>query len=50
MDDVEELYNWIFELKSQKFALEDTLENIIQFLVHSNITLGEMEKIGELYE
>lgn len=49
-EEKEELYEWIFKLKDDKYRLEDTIENIIQELIHSNITLGEMEKVGKLYE
>lgn len=46
--EIEELYERIYDLKDKLYKLEDTQESIIQSLLHSHITLGEMERIGEL--
>lgn len=48
--EMEELYERIYDLKDKLYKLEDTQESIIQSLLHSHITLGEMERIGGLFE
>lgn len=46
--EIEELYERIFFLKDKLYKCEDITEEIVQFLIHSHITLGEMEKLGEI--
>ena len=41
---IEELYERCIELGGIKYALEDKIQDILDFLVHSHITLEEMEK------
>lgn len=45
---IDELYERIYNLKDELYRQEDIKEMIIQNLLHSHITLGEMERIGEL--
>lgn len=45
---VEELYERCIELGGIKYALEDKIQDILDFLVHSHITLEEMEKVEEI--
>lgn len=45
---IDELYERIYNLKDELYKQEDIKEMIIQSLLHSHITLGEMERIGEL--
>lgn len=47
---IDELYERIYNLKDELYKQEDVLEKIVQELLHSHITLGEMERIGGLYE
>lgn len=47
---IDELYERIYDLKDKLYTLEDTQDKIIQSLLHSHITLGEMERIGGLFE
>jgi hypothetical protein len=46
--EVDELYQRIFELKDMVYKYEDFIEKIVQQLIHTHITLGEMEKIVEI--
>lgn len=46
--EVDELYERIFELKDKVYKYEDLIEEIVQQLIHTHITLEEMEKIGEI--
>ena len=46
--EVDELYQRIFELKDMVYKYEDLIEEIVQQLIHTHITLEEMEKIGEI--
>ena len=48
--EIEELYERIFELKDRLYKEEDVKDKLIQLLLHSNIPIGIVEKIGELYE
>ena len=48
--EMEELYERIYDLKDKLYKLEDIQDKMIQDLLHSHITLGEMERIGGLYE
>ena len=45
---IDELYERIYNLKDKLYKQEDVLEKIVQELLHSHITLGEIERIGEL--
>lgn len=45
---IDELYERIYNLKDKLYKQEDVLEKIVQELLHSHITLGEMERIGEI--
>lgn len=44
--DEEELYDRIFYLKDNLYKKEDSLEEIWQFLLHSSLSIEEMEKIS----
>ena len=46
--ETEELYERIYDLKDKLYKLEDIQDKMIQDLLHSHITLGEIERIGEL--
>ena len=48
--DEEELYERIFFLKDKMYFLEDKLEEIRQFLLHSSLSIEDMEKVGKIYE
>lgn len=54
MDEIEmknlmdELYLRIFMLEEQLNEQEDKKEKLVQRLIHTHITLEEMEKIGEI--
>ena len=43
---IDELYERIYNLKDELYRQEDIKEMIIQNLLHSHITLEEMERIG----
>lgn len=43
---IDELYERIYNLKDELYRQEDALEKIVQELLHSHITLEEMERIG----
>ena len=45
---VNELYERCIELEHIRYGLEDKIEAILDFLVHSNITLEEMKKVEEI--
>lgn len=45
---VNELYDRCIELERIRYGLEDKIEAILDFLVHSNITLEEMKKVEEI--
>ena len=46
----DELYDRIFQLRDKGYSLEDKLDKIKEELLHSNIKLEEMEKIGEIID
>ena len=48
--DEEELYERIYQLRDKGYSLEDKLDKIREKLLHSNITLEEMDKIGEIID
>ncbi len=45
---VNELYDRCIELERIRYGLEDKIQAILDFLVHSNITLEEMKKVEEI--
>ena len=45
---VEELYERCMELGNIKWALEDKIQDILDYLVHTHITIEEMEKVEEI--
>jgi hypothetical protein len=45
---VEELYERCIDLEHIRYGLEDKIQAILDFLVHSNITLEEMKKVEEI--
>ena len=45
---IDELYERIFILEDEKNKLEEQKEKLREMLVHSHLTLEEMEKIGEI--
>lgn len=47
---VNELYDRCIELERIRYGLEDKIEAILDFLVHSNITLEEMQEVQEIVE
>lgn len=47
---IDELYNRIFELKDRLYREEDIKDMLIQLLMHSNIPIGIIENIKELYD
>lgn len=47
--ETEELYERIYDLKDKLYKLEDTQDKMIQDLLHSHITLGEMERIEMIF-
>ena len=47
---VNELYDRCIELEHIRYGLEDKIEAILDFLVHSNITLEEMQEVQEIVE
>ena len=44
----DELYERCIELERIRYGLQDTIENILDFLVKSHITFEEMEKVQEI--
>lgn len=47
---VEELYERCLELENIRYSLQDKIEDILDYLVHSHITLEEMNKVQEIVE
>ena len=45
---VEELYEALINLRREKYSLEDKIQDILDFLVHSHITIEEMKKVEEI--
>lgn len=45
---VEELYERCMELGNIKWELEDKIQDILDYLVHTHITIEEMEKVEEI--
>lgn len=48
--DENELYERIFQLRDIRYNLEDRIEKIIEKLLHSHITLEEMDEVADLIE
>jgi hypothetical protein len=47
---IEELYERCLELENIRYGLQDKIEDILDYLVHSHITLEEMNKVQEIVE
>lgn len=47
---VQELYDRCIELERIRYDLQDKMQEILDFLVHSHITLEEMKVIQEIVE
>lgn len=47
---VQELYDRCIELERIRYDLQDKIQEILDFLVHSHITLEEMKVIQEIVE
>lgn len=45
---VQELYERCMELGMIKYALEDKIQDILDYLVHTHITLEEMEEVQKI--
>lgn len=47
---VQELYDRCIELERIRYDLQDKIQEILDFLVHSHITLEEMQVVQEIVE
>ena len=47
---VQELYDRCIELERIRYDLQDKIQEILDFLVHSHITLKEMQVVQEIVE
>ena len=47
---VEELYQRCIELEGIRYDLQDKIQEILDFLVHSHITVEEMQVVQEILE
>ena len=47
---IEELYQRCIELEGIRYGLQDKIQDILDFLVHSHITVEEMKKVQEILE
>lgn len=45
---LEELYERCIYLERLRYGLEDKIEDILDFLVHTNITIEEMEGVQKI--
>lgn len=45
---IDELYERCIELGRERYSLQDTIEDILDFLVKSHITIEELEKVQEI--
>lgn len=45
---VEELFDRCIELEHIRYGLQDKIQDILDCLVHSHITLEEMKKVEEI--
>lgn len=48
--DVQELWDRIFDLQTQKYEIEDKLDEIREYLIHSSISIEDMYKVGGMFE
>lgn len=48
IDQEQELYDRCIELELKRYALEDKIQAILDYLVHTHITLEEMLKVEEI--
>ena len=47
---VQELYQRCIELEGIRYDLQDKIQEILDFLVHSHITVEEMQVVQEIVE
>ena len=47
-EQIDELYDRCIELEHVRYNLQDKLEEIIESLLHSHITIEEMDKINRI--
>jgi hypothetical protein len=47
---VQELYQRCIELEGIRYDLQNKIQNILDYLVHSHITVEEMKKVQEILE
>ena len=47
---VQELYDRCIELERIRYDLQDKIQEVLDFLVHSHITLEEMQVVQEIVE
>ena len=47
---VQELYDRCMELEGIRYDLQDKIQEILDFLVHSHITVEEMQVVQEIVE
>ena len=47
-EQIEELYQRCIDLEHIRYGLQDKIENILDFLLKSHITVEEMEKVQEI--
>lgn len=47
---VQELYDRCIELEGIRYDLQDKIQEILDFLVHSHITVEEMQVVQEILE
>ena len=47
---VQELYDRCIELERIKYDLQDKIQEILDFLVHSHITVEEMQVVQDIVE
>lgn len=45
---IEELFDRCIDLEHIRYGLQDKIENILDFLMKSHITVEEMEKVQEI--
>lgn len=45
---IEELFDRCIDLEHIRYGLQDKIENILDFLLKSHITVEEMEKVQEI--
>lgn len=47
-EQIEELFDRCIDLEHIRYGLQDKIENILDFLLKSHITVEEMEKVQEI--